>query len=131
MTRSRTLSTTTWSAPTARLLVLLMLVRAMVPVGFMPDMSAAEGVFRIVICAGDGVMKVDDAARGETPDAPGLAGDACPYVALGSAVVVPQAAGVPLGPDGGTSAVPALSANTLDRGAEVPALGARAPPGSV
>lgn len=41
------------------LLAIIILLRAIVPVGFMPDLSQlANGVFEVVICSGDGLSTI-------------------------------------------------------------------------
>lgn len=74
------------------LIALCVLLRALVPVGFMPDLAAArEGVFTIVICTADGLSAFAVNARGE-PVGPDHERDAdakdhCPFAPIASIVL--------------------------------------------
>ena len=78
-------------AALTRLLVCCVLLRALVPVGFMPDLAAGDGVFTIVICTADGFSTIDVDANGDPigpdhePD--GEAKDHCPFAPIGSIVL--------------------------------------------
>lgn len=69
------------------LLAVVILVRALVPVGFMPDLSRlADGVYEIVVCTGDGLgtITVDSAGDPVSPDGSGSApvqNSLCPFAA--------------------------------------------------
>ncbi|MGP1256416.1 MAG: hypothetical protein ACTS10_18495 [Kiloniellales bacterium] len=51
------------------LITFVLLLRAMIPVGFMPDLAAArDGVFTLVICSGSGVSTITLDANGDPVD---------------------------------------------------------------
>ncbi|WP_119168678.1 DUF2946 family protein [Algihabitans albus] len=51
------------------LIAFCLLLRAMIPVGFMPDLAAArDGVFTLVICTGNGLSTIELDANGDPVD---------------------------------------------------------------
>lgn len=72
--------------PTALALVVLMLLRALVPAGYMPERVGAEGAFEFVICHGGGEPAAAPTATGDerAPGAP-RAQSACDYAVLAAA----------------------------------------------
>lgn len=116
----------------ARLIVGLFLLRAIVPAGFMPDLSAlADGRLTVVVCTASGPQTIELDANtepaNETPAIPS-AGDFCPFgfttqqaLAVLASVVevaIPHAADTP--------AITTSSGSRAD--AVGPPLGSRAPP---
>lgn len=115
------------------LVLFLVVLRALVPPGYMPDLAAArDGVITLVICSPDGLRTVSLDENGK-PVEPGQSPEEhqrqhCPFAAVGS-IDVPQLAKVPVPIDFATRA--ALWSPQEGRVAEravVGPVGPRAPP---
>lgn len=115
----------------ARLLVVCLLLRALIPLGFMPDFSAAaNGTFKVVICSATGAKTVTLGPDGNPVHNPAKsnAHDACPFGAAPLAAAPPSFGAV-------AQPVEFASAQTVRPYNDVievwragPALGSRAPP---
>ncbi|MPY75766.1 MAG: DUF2946 domain-containing protein [Alphaproteobacteria bacterium] len=121
----------------AQLTLALFALRALVPVGYMPDFgtnraTAADGQVRIVICTGFGSKSilVDEAgnpAADQDDSQPGH-GD-CPFgTASGAAFLTPEPAMAPVHAGLAKGFVPPAGAQALPPPAQGPPLGQRAPP---
>ena len=118
----------------ARLTLALFALRALVPVGYMPDLAAArDGQVRIVICTGYGSKSVvvDESGtpvEGQDEAKHGAAGD-CPFGAAPAvALAVPDPAAVLALPDLRQAFHTPNDASALLPPAQGPPLGQRAPP---
>lgn len=112
-------------------LLLCALVRALVPVGYMPDLSAArDGTFKVVICTGDGARTITLDASGAPTHPADTAGDqqGCVFSTLAEAVISPAAGPAVAVPAGqGLGALRPAPSDVLP--VRMPAgYGARAPP---
>jgi hypothetical protein len=119
----------------ARLILVLFALRAMVPVGYMPDLGALEhGQVRIVVCTGAGfkTLLVDEAGQPVGSQEAGKtqhAGDGCPFGTASASAFLAPALVVTLAP-------PVFQRHFLLPGSGVallppaqgPPLGPRAPP---
>ena len=117
----------------AQLTLALFALRALVPVGYMPDFAAAaDGQVRIVICTGFGSKSilVDEAGNpvaDQDDSQPGY-GD-CPFgTASGAAFLTPEPAVAPVHAGLAKGFVPPAGAQALPPPAQGPPLGQRAPP---
>lgn len=113
-----------------RLLLLAVLVRALVPAGFMPDAGHGHGL-SLVICTSSGTrVEVADLALGKS-DHRGKrashAGDVCPFGDLTGPALSPGWPRV-LARASPLRATPRLATAQLPPARSVPALGSRAPP---
>lgn len=70
------------------LLAAMMLVRGLIPTGFMPAIATADGAFQLVICTGGGLMTVDVPSDGQ---APVTARDDCAFASAVAPVLLPPA----------------------------------------
>lgn len=119
---------------TVRVAMLLFALRALVPVGYMPDLGGLrEGQVQIVICTGAGTQVLLVDANGQPLDrnhAPDHAGAAdCAFAtATASALVLPATAPTPGVPAVGANARPDAADHALLLLAQGPPLGSRAPP---
>ena len=123
----------------ARVVIALFLLRAMIPVGFMPDLKALQdGRVEITLCTADGLKTVLAESPGHSKDSgqdrssdsnKPVAGDHCPFGSVATQAVALAAAGT------ATSATdayvgpvfPAFDPSPRDV-AQGPPLGSRAPP---
>lgn len=116
----------------ASLLLLSFFVRAIIPTGYMPDLSAAsEGVFKVVICtaAGAKTLALEDSGA---PPLPGQQGghhdQPCSFTAMAD-VAIPAFDAVQLAsPDFRTSNLTPRRAVLLPPPRAGPQLGSRGPP---
>lgn len=121
----------------ARLLLFAIALRALAPLGFVPDIAGlGEGRFEIVICTGFGfkTIQVDAAGRPLAPDEPGQeteapAGD-CAFRSLAQIADLPSVEALPAPSRPVLGQVLAPSRQALPPPAQGPPLGARAPPPS-
>lgn len=117
----------------AQLTLALFALRALVPVGYMPDLAAAgDGQVRIVICTGYGSKSILVDETGAPADDRGTSqpghGD-CPFgTASGAAFLAPEPALAPLHPVLAQGFLPPAGAQSLTPPAQGPPLGQRAPP---
>jgi hypothetical protein len=120
----------------ARLVLLLFALRAILPVGYMPDLGALKnGQVQIVICTGSGTQALLVDASGQPVndlrgDGPrhGAAGD-CPFgMAMAKAFTLPPPVPAPAQPIFAHAFPPAGSDQALLPPAQGPPLGPRAPP---
>lgn len=115
----------------AHLLLLAVAVRALIPIGYMPDFAAAgDGVFKVVICSGMGAKQVALDADGKPLPDQQASNDGQPCAFAGVAVVaLPILDALPLpAPDFQTAALSARTAVDLPPARAGPALGSRGPP---
>lgn len=117
----------------AQLTLALFALRALVPVGYMPDLAAAgEGQVRIVICTGYGSKSilVDEAGKPLADRDAGQTGHGdCPFgTASGAAFLAPEPAMAPVHPALVQDFLSPVSALSLTPPAHGPPLGQRAPP---
>ncbi len=115
----------------AHLLLSLFVLRALVPVGYMPDFSAvAQGVFKVVICSASGAKTLTvDADGHEVPSKSDLSHDQpCAFAGL-TKFATPVLATVVVDPPA-IAPQPVVSAHAELRPPvrAGPALGSRAPP---
>lgn len=113
------------------LLTGVLLLRGLVPVGFMPDLAAiVDGTFQIVICTGGGlkVVTVPLAPAHGGEHEPASAGEQCAFAGLVSTVLLAPAQPAILAPVTAASSLRILVVDSGHLGAIVPGLGARAPP---
>lgn len=120
--------------PLALLLAALVLLRALIPAGFMPDLSAAaSGRFSIVICTAAGTRAGFADATG-APVAPGDAEHAsvveglCPFAAAGATALAGLIVVLPWPRRPRPRVVPPSSASIAGRRFPAGSLGPRAPP---
>ena len=118
----------------ARLTLLVFALRALVPVGFMPDLGAlGHGQVQIVLCTGDGTrsLLVDEAGRPLADQGSGKVHHAadCPFSMASAKAFLPPA------PAAGLAAAPVEqgflppgSDQTAPTRAQGPPLGQRGPP---
>lgn len=121
----------------AHLLLVLFALRAIIPVGYMPDPAALQdGRFEIVICTPAGLKTVTvvpdktgpaDPADSSSDD---LSATECPFhLVLAKALVLPEQSGVPLRWASASAPVAASSPTSVLRPSlPGPPLGSRAPP---
>jgi hypothetical protein len=119
----------------ARLILVLFALRAVVPVGYMPDLGALEhGQVRIVVCTGAGFksLLVDEAGRPVDAQEPGTsqhAGADCPFgTAAAKAFLAPTLVAAHEPPAVEQSVFHPGSGVALLPPAQGPPLGPRAPP---
>jgi hypothetical protein len=117
----------------ARLAVLLLALRAFVPVGYMPDVAAlAEGRVQIVLCSGRTVALSHaghEHDHGGQRPSDTRSGDECAFgVALGKALLLPGLADVPPPPHVPTIGLAAGWYGGSTPVTAGPPLGPRAPP---
>ena len=121
---------------TARCVAALLLLRAVIPAGYMPDLGALrDGRLEITLCTADGLRTVSQPARssettGEAPADGPLAAtpDDCPFGAVATqTLILPGDSALP--PHGAARHfAPNASPERLDTSSQGPPLGARAPP---
>lgn len=117
-----------------RLSMLLFALRALVPVGYMPDLGALrDGQVQIVICTGTGTQALLVDAAGQPLEDDGAqdharAADCSFAVATATAFVLPAMAPVLAGPAVATDAPAGRDARALAPPVQGPPLGSRAPP---
>ncbi len=118
----------------AQLTLALFALRALVPVGYMPELAAArDGQVRVVLCTGYGSKSVLVDESGTPVEDQGSAkhgaGGDCPFgAAPASALVVPNPAAALGLPDAWQAFLTPEEASTLLPPAQGPPLGQRAPP---
>ncbi|WP_439815350.1 DUF2946 family protein [Zavarzinia sp. CC-PAN008] len=119
----------------AHLALLLLLVRAMIPAGFMPDMAALrDGRIQVVLCSTDGQRVVVLDRDGKAVDDGSGRHDAVGALHCPFGLVAAQAFILPILPQLGPSraferdCAPACPAQAAPPPARGPPLGARAPP---
>lgn len=119
---------------TLRVAMLLFALRALIPVGYMPDLGGLrEGQVQIVICTGTGtqVLLVDAAGQpldaDHTPDHAGAA-DCAFATASASGLALPAIVPVLARPAVAMAALPDTAGHALLAPAQGPPLGSRAPP---
>lgn len=124
--------TTGWRVHLVRVLLAAFALRAIIPVGYMPDLTAvSNGVLKIVICSSDGIKTVALNADG-TPAAPDRHGEAhkhpCAFSGIGGLILAAAIAPPPpMSFDVREQSMPRYAADLLDHRAGPP-LGSRAPP---
>lgn len=114
----------------ALVLLGVLLVRGLIPAGFMPVRAATDGSLLIVICTGGGVRVVSvghDAIDGD-PRAPIRGSDECGFAGGNAPEMLPSAQAAIWLPalEEGQNAVWHAAPRTMRM--QVPGLGARAPP---
>lgn len=110
-----------------RLLLVASLVRALIPAGFMPDFSGADGL-KLVICTASGNQLVDLDETGQPSETRSHASEPCAFSGIGVVALpvidfvdfVPPAAVADLFVPASTFGLPPVRAG--------PTLGSRAPP---
>lgn len=126
----------------ARLLLFATVLRALAPLGFMPDLQALqEGRVEIVLCTGIGfkTITVDAAGRPVLPDGsdapsdPGEgAGADCAFRSpAAAALLLPEVAALPAPAAAYSERLRPAAAQALPPPAQGPPLGARAPPATL
>lgn len=115
----------------ARLLVATVVLRALVPVGFMPDLSRlASGTIQLVICTGTGskLVTLDENGKPVPAKSSAHADQACPFA--GSVLTaLPQHGGLALShPQAPAAADLGDLATVLPPARAGPPLGSRGPP---
>jgi len=113
-------------------LLAALLLRALVPHGYMPDLSAsADGVIKFVICSAAGAKVVTlnpDGTTSEDKGTPGHMGEPCAFAAS-SHLPLPEIASVEIAPPEFVAlAGPALAHDILPPARAGPPLGSRGPP---
>ena len=120
-----------WRATVARLLLLCVVVRALLPVGYMPSFGLkGDQSLHLVICLGDGGSVNADAAPGSpSQDGPGAAAhEQCAFSFL-PRLFVPDSPGLVIAPQAFVGEAPGCPplAHRFSSTAG-PAVGSRAPP---
>jgi len=114
-----------------RLLAFAFVLRALIPVGFMPDLAAArDGNFRVIICTVHGMMtaEVDDTGRIVPEKTDAKAAQQCVFSVLGTLLLPSYDGGVTLSGERLVAAVIAPLAVDLPPVRAGPQLGSRGPP---
>ena len=115
----------------AHLLLLAVGIRALIPIGYMPDFTAAvDGVFKVVICSGMGAKSVAFDADGEPlPDQDVSHNDQpCAFAGLAVVALPSLDATLPTAPEFQSSTLIPRIAVQLPPSRASPMLGSRGPP---
>lgn len=114
----------------AHLLLLAIVSRALIPIGYMPDFQSADGVFKVVICSGMGAKSVSLDADGNPLPNQQSSHDEQPCAFAGiAAVALPALDAIPLSaPMFQTSILTPRVAVHLPPSRAGPTLGSRGPP---
>lgn len=119
-----------------RLLLAAVVLRALIPVGFMPDFSAAaNGVFKVVICTASGTKYVTVDADGQPVDSAPLSGqkaqhqdEPCAFAGLLPIAIAALEAPHLIVPQFDVAKIGVSADVTLPPARAGPVLGARGPP---
>lgn len=114
-----------------RLLAVAFALRALIPVGFMPDLAAArDGNFRVIICTVHGMMtaEVDDTGRIVPEKTDAKAAQQCIFSVLGTLLLPSLDGGVTLSGERLVASVIPPLAVELPPVRAGPQLGSRGPP---
>lgn len=112
-------------------LLVCMMLRALVPVGYMPDFAAAaKGTFKVVICTSEGARTVTVALDGDQQhqQKPGKSHELCPFGAAPATGTLPAPAVAALPAALASADAPLPAHDVILIWKPGPALGSRAPP---
>ncbi len=115
----------------ARVLLLALVLRALIPAGFMPDLGAmADGSFKVVICSAAGTKLVTlDAEGNPLPDtATQHDGEACAFSGMATYALTPVVADMAVVYDASADHAAKRPVVVLPPARAGPVLGSRAPP---
>ncbi|MEQ1669948.1 MAG: DUF2946 family protein [Hyphomicrobium sp.] len=121
---------TNWSKWLSRLLIVAFALRALIPVGYMPDFaSAANGSFKVVICTAAGTQTVYLNLDGSppTPQHTSNDGDQCAFSGIAT-VTLPEVAADAIRWSSNASTAVAVQRESLPPIRAGPVLGSRGPP---